>query len=235
MDPKKGSMFGCFPFRERFAVNEPRPGLHVPRSPGDVVILPWIRGRKPTENILLQLLTCQTIPVIPGSNGNVEEYVLACSFRSQLDEGFLNRSQMEPGRCCERNTPRLSRTPSTDDFPSRKEGIQQTAGYEKAHSLTLHELPHVLNETVDDLESLGCGSPNLILRESVQPLQDRLDVLLPEKFLYKFDFVVLSKVSRPSQREHTHSIVAAGVLWLPKRVWRVAPSLFSPLLRRSEE
>jgi hypothetical protein len=73
--------------------------------------------------------------------------------------------------------------------------------------LTGHDHPHILDETVDDLESLRCGSPSLVLRESVDSLQDRLDVLL--SFLEEFDCqcIALSKATRPSQQEQTHSIV----------------------------
>jgi hypothetical protein len=92
-----------------------------------------------------------------------------------------------------------------DALPSRGKGIQQTTIKSRAHSLTVHELPHILYETIDDPESLSCGSPSLVLRESVQPLQGRLDVLFPEKFLHKSDCAALSKVSR--QGEHTfHSL-----------------------------
>ena len=62
--------------------------------------------------------------------------------------------------------------------------------------LTVHDLRHILHEAVDDLENLSCGSPSLVLRETVQSLQDRLDVLLPENFLYRFDCYAISKVTR---------------------------------------
>ena len=58
--------------------------------------------------------------------------------------------------------------------------------------LTVHEHPHTLNEAVDDLEGLSCGRPSLIERESVQPLQDRLNVLFPKNFLYEFDCAVIN-------------------------------------------
>jgi hypothetical protein len=63
--------------------------------------------------------------------------------------------------------------------------------------LTVHDHPHTLDKTVDDLESLGHGSPSLGVRKSVQSLQDslRVDNLLSEKFLYKFDCVALSNVT----------------------------------------
>jgi len=62
--------------------------------------------------------------------------------------------------------------------------------------LTTHEFLHVLDESVDNSERMSCSSPGLILRQSVEPLQDCLDVLLLEKCLYKFDWVVVSKVKR---------------------------------------
>jgi hypothetical protein len=57
--------------------------------------------------------------------------------------------------------------------------------------LTAQNHAHVLDETVDDLESLGRGSPSHILSESVQPLQDRFKFLLPEEFLYEFNWVAM--------------------------------------------
>ena len=78
----------------------------------------------------------------------------------------------------------------------------------QVHLVTIHVLPHILGEAINDSESLSRGIPNLVLCESVQPLQGRLDVLISEKFLSKFNWVavVLSNVSR--QRECTYSIVA---------------------------
>ena len=63
--------------------------------------------------------------------------------------------------------------------------------------LTIHDHPHTLDKTVDNLESLGHGSPSLGVRKSVQSLQDslRVDNLLSEKFLYKFDCIALSNVT----------------------------------------
>jgi hypothetical protein len=58
--------------------------------------------------------------------------------------------------------------------------------------LTVHDHTHILEKTVDYLESLSGSSFSLVLRQPVQPLQDRLDILLSEKFLYKFDCDALS-------------------------------------------
>ena len=69
--------------------------------------------------------------------------------------------------------------------------------------LTVHDHPHILDETVDDLKSLSCGSPSLILRESVESLQNRLNVLI--SFLEEFDCIALSRATR--ELERTHHIV----------------------------
>ena len=71
--------------------------------------------------------------------------------------------------------------------------------------LTVQNHAHILDETVDDLESLRCGSPSHILRESVQPLQDCLEFLLPEEFLYKFYWVAMRSVVL-RQRVCTHLV-----------------------------
>jgi len=75
--------------------------------------------------------------------------------------------------------------------------------------LTVHFHPHIPKETVNDLESLSCGSPSLVLRESVESLQDRLDVIL--SILEEFDYIALSKATR--QREQTHSTMPVLALW----------------------
>ena len=85
--------------------------------------------------------------------------------------------------------------------------VVNTAGHNIRSLLTIHELPHILDESVDNSERMSRSSPGLVLRQSVKPLQDCLDVLLLEKFLYEFDCVVLSKVKH--RRERTHLIVAA--------------------------
>ena len=69
--------------------------------------------------------------------------------------------------------------------------------------LTVHDHPHILDETVNDLQSLSYDNPRLVLRESFESLQDRFNVLL--SFLYKFDWVGLSKAT--PQRERTYWIV----------------------------
>jgi hypothetical protein len=62
--------------------------------------------------------------------------------------------------------------------------------------LTIHDHPHALDETMNDGKGLGCGRPSFVMRESVQSLQDCLDIFLSENFLHKFDCDVLSRVTR---------------------------------------
>jgi hypothetical protein len=52
--------------------------------------------------------------------------------------------------------------------------------------LTVDDIPHILEKTIDDLEGLRSGYPTLIFSEPIQPLKYRVDVLPPEEFiLYK--------------------------------------------------
>jgi len=83
-----------------------------------------------------------------------------------------------------------------DAFPSREKSIKETPGYKPSLSLTIHELPHILDESVDNSECMSCSILGLVSRQPVKPLEDCLDVLLLEKLLDKFDCVALSKVKR---------------------------------------
>ena len=102
-----------------------------------------------------------------------------------------------------------------DALPSKEKSIQEMLDYKPSPLLTIHELPHVLDESVNDSEGMSCSSLGLVLCQPVKPLQDCRDVLLLEKFLYELDCVVMSKVKL--RREQTHLTVAASVLLLPGR------------------
>jgi hypothetical protein len=67
-------------------------------------------------------------------------------------------------------------------MPCRLDGtvINKYRNTRRVRLSTVHDHPHVLDETVDD-----------ILREPVEALQDRLNILI--SFLYKFDCIALSK------------------------------------------
>ena len=81
-----------------------------------------------------------------------------------------------------------------DALPSREESVQETPDYKPSSLLTVDELPHILEESVYNGKRMSCSSPCLVLRQSIKPIQDCLDILLLEKLLYKSDYVVLSRV-----------------------------------------
>jgi hypothetical protein len=60
--------------------------------------------------------------------------------------------------------------------------------------LTVHHHPHILDKTVDNLEGLRRCYPSLIQGKSIQPLDDRFDILLSKKLLDKFFCVAVSQV-----------------------------------------
>ena len=51
-----------------------------------------------------------------------------------------------------------------------EKAFQLIENYEPRTMLTVHGLPHTLEKTVNDLQSLSCGSPSLVLGQSVDPL-----------------------------------------------------------------
>ena len=57
----------------------------------------------------------------------------------------------------------------------------------RVRSLTIDGHPHALEETMNDSKGLGRGGPSFVVCESVESLQDRLDIFLSENFLDKFD------------------------------------------------
>jgi len=61
MDPEERTRSRFLPFRERRAINKPRPSLAMSQFSGDVIIFRWIRGREPFLNITQQLGTCWII------------------------------------------------------------------------------------------------------------------------------------------------------------------------------
>jgi len=61
--------------------------------------------------------------------------------------------------------------------------------------------------TVDSPENLSSNSQNLFLEEAVKPLTCFVDILDPEKVLYPFDCIALSKVI--PHRGRTHANVAS--------------------------
>jgi len=60
--------------------------------------------------------------------------------------------------------------------------------------LTIHYHSHILDKTIDDLESLRYGDSSLVLCESIQSLKHLLDVVLPKKLLDKFLWAASGRV-----------------------------------------
>jgi len=72
----------------------------------------------------------------------------------------------------------------------RLEGRISTPDVSLVNLLTVNHNPHILEQTIDDLEGLRRSYPSLILSESIQPLKYRLDVLPPEELLLDKRFCV---------------------------------------------
>ena len=56
------------------------------------------------------------------------------------------------------------------------------------------------DKTVDNFESVRCGSPNLIQGEPIQSLERRFDLILSPKLLHKFLCVAFSQVRTSEDR-----------------------------------
>ena len=63
----------------------------------------------------------------------------------------------------------------------------------KYNLLTVHKNLPMLNEAIHNFEGRGSGGPGLILSESVQTLQNILDLVLSKNFHHEFFFVALRK------------------------------------------
>ena len=56
------------------------------------------------------------------------------------------------------------------------------------------------DKTVDNFESLRCGSPNLVQGKPIQSLERRFDLILSPKLLHKFLCVAFSQVRTNKDR-----------------------------------
>ena len=61
------------------------------------------------------------------------------------------------------------------------------------HFLTIHNEPPMLDEAAYYFEGLCSGGTSFIQSESVQPLEDSLDLILAKNFLYEFLCVAFSE------------------------------------------
>ena len=61
MDPHERT--SRFPYIEYIAFSKPRGRATVMGLASNIVVYPWIRGRQPTANVLLQLVTYKVVSV----------------------------------------------------------------------------------------------------------------------------------------------------------------------------
>lgn len=134
--------------------------------------------------------------------------VSICSCHSQFDVAFLGLGQT---RCwpvgVNKSYPGLSEHRRWMLRRLERTVFNKRRNTSTVRLLTIDDHAHILDEAMENMECLSCGSSGFILCESFQPLQDRLDTILLEKILYRFDCVLLSKITL--RRERTHTIVAA--------------------------
>jgi hypothetical protein len=80
-------------------------------------------------------------------------------------------------------------------LPSEKKTLNTNRVIGLVNLLTIHCHSHIMDKAADDLEGLRCGYPSLVLGESVEPLEYRLDVLLSKGRLNKLFCVALNQLT----------------------------------------
>jgi hypothetical protein len=71
--------------------------------------------------------------------------------------------------------------------------------------LTVQDDPPILDKTIHNFKGLRSGGTSLVQSESVQPLQDSLNLILSKNFLYEFLCVALSESTEPARTRLTQS------------------------------
>ena len=146
-------------------------------------------------------------------------YVWTCSSRLQFDVRFLALSKT-------RNWPDVTNKTYLNLpvyclwmlYRLVRRGVFNTIDYKTSWLLTIHELPHILDKSVDNSKCMSCGGSSLVLSESVQHLQNCLDVLLLEKSIYKLDYAALRKCKTSARADSldrfclSRSVTTASVL-----------------------
>ena len=94
-----------------------------------------------------------------------------------------------------------------DDLPSKGRISQSQRVASQVGLLTIHDNPHILDKTIDDLKNLRCGDPTLVRGESIKPFQHHLIVIPSKELLYKCSCVALSQIK--CQQGGTHPVVFA--------------------------
>jgi hypothetical protein len=87
--------------------------------------------------------------------------------------------------------PKSCRISLVDDLPSKETNFQKTIADNQLFR-TFHNCLHTTNKTVDHTQGLGPSDPSLFLRQSIQSLQNRLYLALPQQLLSKLLWGTLS-------------------------------------------
>jgi hypothetical protein len=97
------------------------------------------------------------------------------------------------------------------------------------HLLTIHDYHHILDKTGDDLEGLRCSHPSLLLGESIEPLEHRMDIVFSQKLLSKFLCVVLSQ-AKPKRKKDSLNLPCLNCLVANERMERSSTSILKTIL-----
>ena len=94
--------------------------------------------------------------------------------------------------------------------------------------LTVYEHHHVLEKAVNNLERLRCRHPGLVLGESDQPLENRIDLIPSEKLLYKF-FCIPLKLGNQSAKMDSLGRPCLICFVASARMWSNSTIIFSTI------
>jgi hypothetical protein len=92
-----------------------------------------------------------------------------------------------------------------DGLPSKGRISQSQRVANRVGLLTIHDYPHILDKTIDDLDNLQCGDPALFQGESIQPFQHHLIGIPSKELVYKCPCAALSQIK--CQRGGAHQVV----------------------------
>jgi hypothetical protein len=127
MNPKK-RIRRCFPFCECVALNEPSCCSVVVSFTSNIVNFPRIWRRKPTSDILSQLLTCQTISAFLVTKTSIRTNVLTRSCHSQVAASYLTTQSGTRHLSRQKiNRPRAFRMSYVDASRSNQIGVRWRA------------------------------------------------------------------------------------------------------------
>ena len=81
-----------------------------------------------------------------------------------------------------------------DDWPPKGIISQSQRVASRISLLTIHDNPHILNNSIDDLKNLQRGGPTFVQGEPIQPFQYYLIAISFKELLNKRPCVALSQI-----------------------------------------